>query len=520
MPKLVFVVRAVGVIGIVCASLLVAHRAADATSPGPSPPEVRHEIEYLKAVNAAGPPRDPQLVFLLMTQLANANREVDGIAFFSARLAEFDARLVDAQRAIYKAAIASLRARHTPAVAAGQRAAWAAETDRLFGEARQLSGGQIYAIRWFAAIGLSKDEEALGELTWCVENVAKAPAPSWLRLVYLRLAAIERKRGHADKALELVRLSGSAELEPKIALNTPYATDPSTGLAVGPKRIVDVVPGKVFTASGFDFGDLHFVVSEDHRQLMAIDAGTTPEGVKAGYEALRAHAPDLPPLGTVFITHAHADHIGGHRFYRELGSHPRFYGRENYAVTVTRQFESPSLQLLRSQPPPPVLDEVRRYAPDVPIDTRTDLNIGGTRVELIPVRGGDTVDAMFISMPDLGVLFVGDFATPFIGSVVRDEGNLDELFAAIDEAAKRNPKIVLHGHDGLTRVMPSVALLTRFKAPLAWLRDQTIAGVAKGLERGQLQQANLIPPGLLAEPDLQLPYLLYRENVINRIYKQ
>ena len=40
-------------------------------------------------------------------------------------------------------------------------------------------------------------------------------------------------------------------------------------------------------------------------------------------------------------------------------------------------------------------------------------------------------------------------------------------------------------------------------------------------ERASIQQANLIPPGLLAgDPDAHLPYILMRENVINRIYDQ
>jgi len=35
----------------------------------------RPELEYLKVVNRAAPPRDPQLLFLLMAQYANAGRQ-------------------------------------------------------------------------------------------------------------------------------------------------------------------------------------------------------------------------------------------------------------------------------------------------------------------------------------------------------------------------------------------------------------------------------------------------------------
>ena len=43
----------------------------------------RPELEYFKVLNRAGPPRDPQILFLLIGQYANANLHRDGIEFFS-----------------------------------------------------------------------------------------------------------------------------------------------------------------------------------------------------------------------------------------------------------------------------------------------------------------------------------------------------------------------------------------------------------------------------------------------------
>jgi hypothetical protein len=54
-----------------------------------------------------------------------------------------------------------------------------------------------------------------------------------------------------------------------------------------------------------------------------------------------------------------------------------------------------------------------------------------------------------------------------------------------------------------------------------WLRDQVLAAVRRGDERGLIHQANLIPPGLLGgQPDAYLPYLTLREHVIDRLYDQ
>src|SRR5712692_8974108 len=50
----------------------------------------RPELEYLKAVNRAAPPKDPQLLFLLMGTYANANQQLEGAEFPPARVIDFE----------------------------------------------------------------------------------------------------------------------------------------------------------------------------------------------------------------------------------------------------------------------------------------------------------------------------------------------------------------------------------------------------------------------------------------------
>ena len=64
-------------------------------------------------------------------------------------------------------------------------------------------------------------------------------------------------------------------------------------------------------------------------------------------------------------------------------------------------------------------------------------------------------------------------------------------------------------------------MLTSLKPHLQWLQGRVVEGIRHGESRAALQQANLIPPGLVAgDPAVHLPYLVLRENVINRIYDQ
>lgn len=85
---------------------------------------------------------------------------------------------------------------------------------------------------------------------------------------------------------------------------------------------------------------------------------------------------------------------------------------------------------------------MRSFKPDVTIDRHTELKIGGTRVELIPVQGGETHDAMLVYLPDTKVMFVGDFIMPHLGAPFVEEGDLQGLLDAIDIVVQKNPSFL------------------------------------------------------------------------------
>lgn len=98
---------------------------------------------------------------------------------------------------------------------------------------------------------------------------------------------------------------------------------------------------------------------------------------------------------------------------------------------------------------------------------------------------------------------------------------MDGLLEAIDQVAALKPRLLLHGHEPLTRVFRSVDMLQDLRPQLAWLRDETLRRIARGDEREAVQQSNLMPPALSASgPDVQLAVLLMRENLINRLFDQ
>src|SRR6266852_4602027 len=488
----------------------------------------RPELEYLKAVNSVAPPQDPQLLFLLMAQYSNANLQGDGAEFFSARLKEFGPRLTDSQKALYLSAIGLLRAQHASSVSLLHRIGYVKDTIAILDQAKQLSGGQVFVVNWIAAIVdtelpgfFHQRKAAQDELAWCVENAGKAPHAGWLREVYYHLGKLALADGEQAKARDYLRRSGYKDFDRPITLITAFSEEVASGHTFSPRRIAEIVPGRVYALSGFEFTEYYFVVSDDGRQLMGIDAGTRADSAKVAYEALRAYAPGLPELTTVFITHSHWDHVGGHKYFRALNPRLRFYARSNYEEEITRSVNGPGNFGRQFFGERFSLDDVRSFKPDVTIDSRTDLKIGGTRIELIPVHGGESHDAMFIHLPDQGVMFVGDFIMPYLGAPFVEEGDFQGLLDAIDVVVEKHPQHLLHGHEPLTRNFASATMLAQLKTDLVWLHEQVLAAVRRGEERAAIHQANLIPPDLLGgQPDVYQPYLILREHVIDRLYDQ
>jgi glyoxylase-like metal-dependent hydrolase (beta-lactamase superfamily II) len=486
------------------------------------------DLEYLKAINSVGPPQDPQLLFLLMTQYANANRQGEGAEFFSVRLKEFEPKLTPVQKSLYLGIIGLLRAQHAASLPVLRRYSYVKETMAILEQAKQLSGGKVFVVNWIAGIVhteipgfFGQRKAAREELTWCVDNIDKAPNTGWLREVYYHLAKLAHSEGNQAKAQDYLRRSGYTDFDHPITLATPFSEDRASGHAFAPRRIAEIVPHRVYALSGFEFTEYYFVVSKDGHELIGIDAGTRPDFAKGAYEALQAYAPGLPPLTTVLITHAHWDHVGGHAYFRSLAPRPQFYGRGNYQEEFEKEFNGPDIFAKQFFGERFSSEDVLSYKPDITIDNRTDLNIGGSKVELIPARGGETHDAMLIYLPDEKVMFMGDVIMPYLGAPFAEEGDLQGLLDALDTVVSRNPQHLLHGHEPLTRVFNSPVILGHLKTDLAWLRDQVLTAIRRGDERAAIHELNLIPPDLLAnQPDVYQPYYILREHVIDRLYDQ
>src|SRR5215470_5940840 len=208
----------------------------------------RPELAYLKQVNLWRPPADPQLLFLLMAQFANAGRHEEGIEFFTAALKRFEGQLDNPHRGLYLLAIASLRAGHANDVAFLKRPGWVRDTVVMLDEAKRLLPADVFIAHWMSGVVRSQlpgffgeRDNALQDLAWCETNAAKAPHPGWMREVYFAIARVHRARGDEARAQQYQKLSGfAADRKPGI-FTTPFEEDGVDGHTFSARAVREVI---------------------------------------------------------------------------------------------------------------------------------------------------------------------------------------------------------------------------------------------------------------------------------------
>ena len=166
--------------------LMLTQRSQHASAKAHSP-----DLEYLKAVNSVAPPKDPELLFILMTEFANANLQEEGAEFLARVSRQFEPKLTPVQKSLYLGIIGLLRAQHASSVPLLKRYGYVKDTIATLDQAKQFSGGQVFVVNWIAGLVhtelpgfFDQRKAAREELTWCVEHVDKAPHTGWLREVY------------------------------------------------------------------------------------------------------------------------------------------------------------------------------------------------------------------------------------------------------------------------------------------------------------------------------------------------
>lgn len=356
---------------------------------------------------------------------------------------------------------------------------------------------------------VGKAEAAVADLEWALAARNQFPIGLW-RNIYRSLAKAYRTVGRESESREMLRRSGY----PSLADDLPtFVADFSMTLRDGFRfrtpRLLDIAPG-VHVAQGYDLSDFAFV--ETGEGIVAIDAGTTDARVHAALGALRAIT--SKPITHVIVTHAHWDHIGGLGALRGADTQVIAQANFNEELRIINSTVIPTLAWYER-------DASRDYeiTPDRIVSETETLTVGGVELVLRPVNGGETSDGLLVELPASGVLFAGDVMMPYLGAPFLPEGSVEGLLETLQTIQRLHPSSVVHGHSGLSDNIP-VEVLAVLEAALRELYEVVLRGIRDGDTLAAITQRNHLPAVLRSQPDAVIPYLLFRNNLISRVYHQ
>lgn len=463
-----------------------------------------HYIEALK-VAASWPGADRATLVTLATALASTGADHDGLSYFEALAASQPDQVLPQTLAGF------FQVRAGEDIPAGlARLDDAASKD--LGPAQYYRGLALAALPAEAG----RAEQAVADLEFVL--AVRDQFPSMLiRAVYHGLAAAYAAMGKDDLAAKAAADSGlsSAPAEARLQYGGGWA-NAADGFHFRSPRVVEVAPG-VQVAQGHDFADFGLVSTGSG--VVAIDAGTAEYRVCAALAEANLDARDV---SHVILTHAHFDHAGGIGALAGPGTQviaqagfPSELQRQHANVFPFRYFTGSGAGFgsggAGAVPAEITVDRL--------ITGETQVSIGGTNFVLYPTTGGETSDALLVYLPASGVLFTGDVMMPYLGAPFFAEGSPEGLLDALRLIAEINPRMLVHGHTTLTELF-TVDTVPGLLAALTELRDQSLAGISRGLTLTGLLKANVLPEVLREHPAAVAPYLAICDHFVQRLYHQ
>ena len=157
--------------------------------------------------------------------------------------------------------------------------------------------------------------------------------------------------------------------------------------------------------------------------------------------------------------------------------------------------------------------------PDRLISERTSLVVGDTEFVLIPVRGGETTDALMVHLPAAGLLFAGDVMMPYLGVPFTAEGSPEGLLETLGHIRELAPRQLVEGHTTLTDNF-TIEALSGLEPALTELHEFVLARIGENMPLPHILDLGYLPALLRDHPGAVGPYLVSRDTFIARLYHQ
>lgn len=215
------------------------------------------------------------------------------------------------------------------------------------------------------------------------------------------------------------------------------------------------------------------------------------------------------PLAFIILTQSHADHFGGVPEFLEDGTqvvggpgYNEAWGDMNRLQTFfgPRSGKLWGSTLKRGGTPKPAPNVV----PDILVDRKLTLELGGRTFEIISTPEGETIDSLTVWMPDEKIAFTGNvfgpvwLSMPFLNTLRGDKPRLVRNYLKSLEAIRDlGAEIVITGHgDAIVGKERIKADLDKLHAAVSYVRDYTLDGMNAGKDVYTLMREFAWPEGL------------------------
>ena len=223
------------------------------------------------------------------------------------------------------------------------------------------------------------------------------------------------------------------------------------------------------------------------------------------------------PTRFIVLTQSHTDHIGGVDTFRESAT--ELIAQENIGACQADDARIHGLRIRRSLPffagvmgqpgyargdaveiPP----HPKAAAPDITFADTYHVVLGGRRVELLSVPGGETIDSLVVWLPDDRVALVGNMFSALFGhfpNLVTVRGDRLRSATAFVDSVQRvidlDAEVLLLGHHGPVRGAATVrAECERIRDAVQYVHDATVTAMNDGRDVWEAMRDIRVPEHL------------------------
>ena len=254
--------------------------------------------------------------------------------------------------------------------------------------------------------------------------------------------------------------------------------------------------------------------------LLTTDAGRVIINAGMGFEGPvhRANfdAVDSSPVRYIIFTQGHVDHVGGLDSVRDAdttvvaqanwtrwrddnerlipyrASRSAFAFKDTLAEGIRAIQRRLGTKHLPGQSVPVV---------DLDFEDALTLEVGGRRMELISVPGGETTDSLVVWLPEERICLCGNAFGPLFGHIpnlvtMRGDRYRDAVtaIASVERVRDLQPELLVTGHfEPVAGAVRINAELTRLRDAIQYIHDQTVAGMNAGKDVRTLMREITLP---------------------------